>query len=66
MTALRATATKGEDEEGPLCPSSELMDFLGRKHMMHILRMFGTRPTLRFHEMAEQLRSSPNTNDPVR
>jgi DNA-binding HxlR family transcriptional regulator len=37
------------------------MDFLGRKHMMHILRMFGTRPTLRFHEIAEQLRSSPNT-----
>lgn len=37
------------------------MDFLGRKHMMHILRMFGTRPTLRFHEIAAQLRSSPNT-----
>lgn len=48
-------------EDGPLCPTSDLMDFLGRRHMMHILRMFGTRETLRFHEIAEQLRSSPNT-----
>jgi len=37
------------------------MEFLGRRHMMHILRMFGTRETLRFHEMASELHSSPNT-----
>jgi DNA-binding HxlR family transcriptional regulator len=37
------------------------MEFLGRRHMMHIIRMFGTRPTLRFHEISEQLKSSPNT-----
>ena len=47
--------------DAPLCPTSELMEFLGRRHMMHILRMFGTQETLRFSEMAKQLHSSPNT-----
>ena len=60
MQAVRARDGLEEEAE-PLCPSSELMDFLGRRHMMHILRMFGTRETLRFHEIAEQLKSSPNT-----
>lgn len=46
---------------GPLCPSSALMDFLGRRHMLHLLRMFGTRPVLRFGEIRAELRSSPNT-----
>ena len=60
MQSVRAHEV-AEGEAEPLCPSSELMDFLGRRHMMHILRMFGTRETLRFHEIAEQLKSSPNT-----
>lgn len=46
---------------GPLCPTSALMDFLGRRHMLHLLRMFGTRPVLRFHEIRAELRSGPNT-----
>lgn len=65
MAAQAARARTHPQAEGgadePLCPTSSLMDFLGRRHMMHILRMFGTRQTLRFHEIAEELRSSPNT-----
>lgn len=59
-----ASARKlGAPEAGdhPLCPTSALMDFLGRRHMLHILRMFGTRETLRFSEISKELRSSPNT-----
>jgi DNA-binding HxlR family transcriptional regulator len=59
-TRARKAATK-DDAERPLCPTGELMDFLGRKHMMHVLRMFGTRETLRFSEIMKELQSSPNT-----
>jgi DNA-binding HxlR family transcriptional regulator len=55
------TATVAQKGDTPLCPTSELMDFLGRRHMMHILRMFGTRETLRFSEILKELHSSPNT-----
>lgn len=48
-------------ESAPLCPSSALMDFLGRRHMLHLLRAFGTKPVLRFTELRRELRSSPNT-----
>ena len=62
MQATRTpTARKAQDRDAPLCPTSELMDFLGRRHMLHILRMFGTRETLRFHEIMKELGSSPNT-----
>lgn len=57
----RAHPTADAAREEPLCPTSSLMDFLGRRHMMHILRMFGTRETLRFSEIARELHSSPNT-----
>lgn len=60
QTADTAGARR-KGQPGPLCPTSELMEYLGRRHMMHILRMFGTRETLRFHEIAKELRSSPNT-----
>ena len=57
----RAHLAVASASEEPLCPTASLMDFLGRRHQMHILRMFGTRETLRFHEIAEELHSSPNT-----
>jgi len=62
VQAARASRTaRPQGEDAPLCPTSELMDFLGRKHMMHVLRMFGTRETLRFSEIMKELHSSPNT-----
>jgi DNA-binding HxlR family transcriptional regulator len=53
--------SKGTDPTKPLCPTAELMDFLGRRHMLHVIRMFGTRETLRFNEILKELKSSPNT-----
>ncbi|HKZ59839.1 MAG TPA: helix-turn-helix domain-containing protein [Candidatus Thermoplasmatota archaeon] len=61
MQTARSPSQSPRGAQKPLCPTGELMDFLGRRHMMHILRMFGTRDTLRFNQIARELHSSPNT-----